>query len=74
MDSWAKHEKSTLDVKEQRTTLDDDWGAARVRVDAEHLQVETEPRCGLWMKVFLILRFFTFCTAMMIGIGEFFVS
>lgn len=76
MDSWAKHEKISREVKEQseQRVIGDDWNSTRVRVGAELLQVNTGARCGLLMKFFLFHRFVTFCTAMMIGVGEFFVS
>ena len=76
INSLAKPEKSPLDVKEHQNKLDDDWIVARILVDAEHLQIDQLPQC--WKKVllnfFLIYRFITFSTAMMIAIGQFFVS
>jgi hypothetical protein len=72
MDAWAKHEKTTRVVKDERV-IGDDWSSSRIRVDAEHLQVETGPRGGLLIKFFYVHRFLTFCTAVMIAVGEFFV-
>lgn len=76
LDSWAKHEKSTRDVKEQsdERVIGDDWSSSRVRVGAEILRVNTGPRCAILMYFFLLVRFLTFSTAIMIGVGEFFVS
>ena len=75
MDSWAKHEK-TREVKEQseQRVIGDDWSSNRVRVGGELLKFNTGPRCGLLMHFFLFHRFVTFSTAVMIGVGEFFVS